>query len=598
MRTSAYATITAVLALATSVAADPADFPEFSAGAENRLGLTFSPDGQHAFWAEWDGKWGSEPGQRIIYMSTKTANDWGHPEPAPFTNEHSDDDPFVSPDGRWLYFVSDRPTDGSEGNADIWRYDLAEGGNPERLSINSPEAEYSPVVTNSGALYFASARDGGRGQGDLYRADPVGDGFGEPVALGAGINSHHGEWNLWVSADEQEIIFESSSRPTNVSVPGDLYYTWQTAAGWAMPVSMQSLNTSGSELMPRLHPDGLTLFYGTAPIGGHARTDSIGWPEYREQLRASYAPTLIVANRSSHEVKFVDLTSGDIEASVPTGDGPHLLSNVSEGRIVATGYGEFPRPHAEPVAQRPPFEESLNSRLTLIDTNEHSVMLDAVVQDCARPHASWIVDDKAYVTCEDEQQVREVDLDSGDVTRSFDARQQGSHVLGYVPAAGTLAVSNVDSGSVSLIKLESGDTAVVELANGSEGMLVVDNQVWVANGGAGSIAVVDVVTQVVLTLTERICSFPISLSRKDQLVWVACFGSAELVALDTEDYSEQRRIKLQSQPLHLLIHPSRPIAYTALPRANAVAEIDLDTGEEIRRITVGIEPDGLRWAQD
>jgi hypothetical protein len=30
---------------------------------------------------------------------------------------------------------------------------------------------------------------------------------------------------------------------------------------------------------------------------------------------------------------------------------------------------------------------------------------------------------------------------------------------------------------------------------------------------------------------------------------------------------------------------------------NALAEIDLTSGEELRRIAVGIDPDGLRWAQ-
>jgi hypothetical protein len=36
--------------------------------------------------------------------------------------------------------------------------------------------------------------------------------------------------------------------------------------------------------------------------------------------------------------------------------------------------------------------------------------------------------------------------------------------------------------------------------------------------------------------------------------------------------------------------------YVSFPRRNAIAEIDLDLGSELRRIDVGIEPDGLRWA--
>ena len=260
----------------------------FDAGAENRMGLTFTPDGKRAFWVEWDGAWGSKGTQRVIYTAELRDETWSRPVPAPFSRHYSDDDPFVSPDGRWLYFVSERPVnaDGEKPDADIWRYSLTEDGRLERLSINSEAAEYSPVITASGALYFASARDDGPGQGDIYRAAPTDDGFAPAEILGPAINSPTGEWNLWVSDDESELIFEASSRSTNVSVPGDLYYSWRTPAGWSAAVPIASLNSAGSELMPRLHPDGDTLYYTTAPLAGHARIETANWPELRLRLRS------------------------------------------------------------------------------------------------------------------------------------------------------------------------------------------------------------------------------------------------------------------------------------------------------------------------
>ena len=154
--------------------------PEFPAASDNQAGLAFAPDGMTAYWAEWDGEWGSsDSGRRTIYRSELRNGAWSAPAPAPFSGEFSDDDPFVSPDGRWLYFVSERPADDSdeEADADIWRYDLLDGERLQHLSVNSEAAEYSPVVTASGTLYFASARDGGFGQGDLYRAAPSDSGL-------------------------------------------------------------------------------------------------------------------------------------------------------------------------------------------------------------------------------------------------------------------------------------------------------------------------------------------------------------------------------------------------------------------------------------
>jgi hypothetical protein len=238
----------------------------FDAGLDNQSGLTFAPDGSTAYWVEWDGDWGSSAaGKRTIYFSVRSDVGWSSPEPMPFSSDASDDDPFVSPDGDWLYFVSARP------DGDIWRYRLDGSRHLERLPINSPAAEYSPVVVSSGALYFASARSGGPGQGDIYRAAPDGGAFAKPFALGPEINSPHGEWNLWVSADETVLIFEASGRPGNVSASGDLYYSLRIEEGWSPASPLKELNTSGSDLLPRMHPDGKTLFYTSAQIGGNAR---------------------------------------------------------------------------------------------------------------------------------------------------------------------------------------------------------------------------------------------------------------------------------------------------------------------------------------
>lgn len=312
---------------------------------------------------------------------------------------------------------------------------------------------------------------------------------------------------------------------------------------------------------------------------------------------ADDAPVLLVANRSSHEITFVDLSRGEVTTRLQTGDGPHLLSNVSDGRVIATGYGDFPRPHAKPVAKRPPFVESPNSRLTLVDVGSRTVLLDRVIEGCTKPHASWIIGESAYVTCETEQQLLALNLESGEAVRSFDTRQKGSHVLGFAEASRTLAVSNTGSASLTLINIDSGETNVVEVGKGSEGLRLIGNQFWVGNAWEGSVSVVDARNQTVIETTDPLCDFPIAFGERQDWVWVACFGSAELLSINRNTYSLARRIRLEAQPLNLLLHPTLEIAYVSLPRMNAVAEIDLETGAELRRIDVGIEPDGLRWAK-
>lgn len=117
------------------------------------------------------------------------------------------------------------------------------------------------METASGALYFASTRPGGLGQGDLWRARASGGGFAEPESLGPAINSPTGEWNLLVAADESWIIFEASGRSDGLSPAGDLYLAMATPEGWSRPRPLAAVNTTGSDLMPRLSVDGASLLY-------------------------------------------------------------------------------------------------------------------------------------------------------------------------------------------------------------------------------------------------------------------------------------------------------------------------------------------------
>ena len=81
--------------------------------------------------------------------------------------------PAVSPDGEWLYFVSDMP--GGLGGYDIWRcrlYGNNEIGGAENLGapINTPGDEMFPTFRPNGDLYFSSNGHPGMGGLDIFIA--------------------------------------------------------------------------------------------------------------------------------------------------------------------------------------------------------------------------------------------------------------------------------------------------------------------------------------------------------------------------------------------------------------------------------------------
>ncbi|MBR1484757.1 MAG: OmpA family protein [Prevotella sp.] len=83
--------------------------------------------------------------------------------------------PAVSPDGMWLYFVSDMP--GGMGGLDIWRVPLTTTGTgaPENLGapVNTPGDEMFPTFRPNGDLYFSSNGHPGMGGLDIFIAQPI-----------------------------------------------------------------------------------------------------------------------------------------------------------------------------------------------------------------------------------------------------------------------------------------------------------------------------------------------------------------------------------------------------------------------------------------
>ena len=87
--------------------------------------------------------------------------------------------PAVSPDGRWLYFVSDMP--GGQGGYDIWRAELLQSGvgAVENVGepVNTSGDEMFPTFRPNGDLYFSSNGHPGFGGLDIFIAKPQANGW-------------------------------------------------------------------------------------------------------------------------------------------------------------------------------------------------------------------------------------------------------------------------------------------------------------------------------------------------------------------------------------------------------------------------------------
>ena len=109
-----------------------------------------------------------------IHSSARSDATWAKPVKLEITGDtlSSYAHPAVSPDGQWLYFVSDMP--GGLGGLDIWRMQLSEhgAGVVENLGapINTEGDEMFPTFRPNGDLYFSSTGHPGMGGLDIFCA--------------------------------------------------------------------------------------------------------------------------------------------------------------------------------------------------------------------------------------------------------------------------------------------------------------------------------------------------------------------------------------------------------------------------------------------
>ena len=244
--------------------------------------IAFSPDEKTAYVSAHSGSWGSRenPPSKIYEYSYKNGQ-WQKVGLSPFSTskeDESDSDIFISSDGLEAYFVSTRKYKGkTDGNPDIWR-SLNKNGkwsNPEPLNlINSKGYEASPVTDGEGNLYFSSIRKEGSGMGDFYVAQRNEDGyFQSPILLPGEINSEKGEWNLLVEPNRKWIIFESSGRPEALSSYGDLYISIQKNGRWSKALPLTGINSTGSDLNPRLLKQSEKLIFISSKTFNSTATD-------------------------------------------------------------------------------------------------------------------------------------------------------------------------------------------------------------------------------------------------------------------------------------------------------------------------------------
>jgi len=302
----------------TPPGAEPALFRADTVSAEAiELSLALHPNLQELYFTR------LESGKATLMVSRQTGAGWTTPEPAPFSGEYDDVNPFISADGQKLLFSSRRPLAGeatSDGPYRLWFMERAgdDWSPPTRLvlPLESAGDESSPTLTRDGALYYVADYPTLGGLG-LYRAAFANGAYQMPEKQDALVNSDAiVDVEPFVSPDERFILFYSAGRPDNLTPngkTGDLYVAFRDSAGqWGAPQNLgQPINSTAEESTPTLSPDGRYLFFASNR-GAGKRFPDLYWVE------TAFLPTL-------------SMDAASRALSIPPGDPPALDGRLAPG---------------------------------------------------------------------------------------------------------------------------------------------------------------------------------------------------------------------------------------------------------------------------
>lgn len=291
-----------------------------------------------------------------IVTSRRSDATWNRPQPLPITRDTLSlyAHPAVSPDGQWLYFVSDMP--GGMGGKDLWRVRLTEAGlgGVENLGapINTPGDEMFPTFRPNGDLYFSSDGHEGMGGLDIYIAHPTASGW-TIEHPGYPLNSMGDDFGMTFEGNKNRGFFSSNRGDAH---GWDHIYSFenpeiiQTVRGWVYEREGYELPQA---VVYMVGNDGTNLRLSVMNNGSFTQTVR---PGVDYVLMAS-CPGYLNHQTELHVVETDESQEHVLQFPLASITAPVLIDNI---------HYDFDR-----ATLRPESMAALDSLVTLLNTNPH-----------------------------------------------------------------------------------------------------------------------------------------------------------------------------------------------------------------------------------
>ena len=300
-------------------------------------------------------------------------------------------------------------------------------------------------------------------------------------------------------------------------------------------------------------------------------------------------PKLVVLNKEDATLVTVDLATGKILGTVPTGEGPHEVTVSDDGKTAFVGnYGG---------AQGP------GNTISVIDLASMKEVRRFDTKPLLRPHGVFYRDGRVYFTSETHRIVGRYDPAANQVDWLLGTGQAGTHMIWVNRDATRMYTCNIGSDSMTIIERGANPNAwnatVVPVGKGPEGFDVSPDgrELWAAGSRDGSVSIVNLeqkkVAGTIDLKTKR--SNRLKFTPDGKLVLVTDLDAGELLVVDAATHQMTKKIPLGRMVEGILMDPDGSRAFVAVNGDNNIAVVDLKTLTVARRLETGKGPDGMAW---
>ena len=307
---------------------------------------------------------------------------------------------------------------------------------------------------------------------------------------------------------------------------------------------------------------------------------------------------LYIVNKASRSITVFDLFQGKQIKELSLEIEPHEATTLTNpNRVIVTNYGTT---NAE------------GKSITVINADNNTILKTIELDESLMPHGiiSLPQPNKVGVVTDIGNDLSVVNIETGIVEKQISTQQNFSHLLVHHPFKPLIYVSNINSGSVSVIDIELNKVIkIIPCSKRAEGIDITPDgsEIWVTNIKENFISVINTENY---TTTNRIETGrePLRLKflndRKYCLVSNSSDGTVSVYDRKTKKQIKtiiipgkknilEKVLYRTPRPVGILIHPNGKYAFVSNITAGRVEVINLNDFTIVSSIKVGNMPDGL-----